>query len=466
MTGGLVANQPHHTRLAAGAAPALRSAEVRAGRPAIVIWRKVAGILIVGYLSMTRSFAYLGVPPLFIGEIVLGAFVLLKPRVALGTLATSLLRRSPLSALSLAFLVFILYGIWQVGRGVLEGSSLLYALKFFVFNYYAIYLFYGIWIGLQYPGSLRKLVRAIALVSGIYSLIWMLLLKDLMIYLPGSHVALFGVPSGGAVAILGLLCFERDLRVVWPVLALNIMVTLALQARASWLGVAVGMLVWGLLTGRLGRILGMGLVALAVIGMIELSGLQLGVGGRAISMAEVLGRVVAPIDLELAKELTPNATKHASTAEWRELWWERIWISVHSAPMLEAFGHGYGFDLFGLAPESVRGGQEEWDVRTPHSVFYYALGYTGWIGVILFAGFQFTILRLAWRAYRLSGQTAAVVFWAMGIAMACFEAGFETPYKAIPFYLLVGMAMEPALQSKEGKDARSARAQLLQVARW
>ena len=430
----------------------------------MVLWHKIAGFLIVGYLSMTRSFAYIGVPPLFIGEIVLAGFVLLKPRVAFGTWATSMLRASPLSELGLAMLVFMLYGVWQVGRGVLAGSSLFYTLKFFVFNYYSIYVLFGIWIGMQSPEFLPRLIRVIAWVSGIYSLIWLLVLKDTAAQMPGAHVALFGVPSGGAVAILGLLCFERDLRAVWPVLALNIMVTLALQARATWLGVAAGMLMWGLLTRRLGRVVAMGIAGLAVIGMVELSGVEVGVGGRAISMGEVFGRVIAPFDLELAKELTPNATKHASTAEWRELWWEQIWLSAHSAPMLEAFGHGYGFDLFGLAPESVRGGQEEWDVRTPHSVFYYALGYTGWVGVALFAVFQLTILRLLWQAFRLGGQPAGMVFWTMGMAMACFEAGFETPYKAIPFYLLVGMAMAPGFQVKGGEDARPARAQLLPAA--
>ena len=104
--------------------------------------------------------------------------------------------------------------------------------------------------------------------------------------------------------------------------------------------------------------------------------------------------------------------------------------------MLEAFGHGYGFDLFVLAPDDVRAGQAE-EIRTPHSVFYYALGYTGWVGVALFAVLQFAILRLLWRSFRLTGQPAGVVCWVMGMAMACFEAGFETPYKAIPFYLLM-----------------------------
>ena len=51
-------------------------------------------------------------------------------------------------------LIFMLYGLWQMGRGVLEGSPVLYTLKFFIFNYYPIYLFLGLWIGLRAPDFL------------------------------------------------------------------------------------------------------------------------------------------------------------------------------------------------------------------------------------------------------------------------------------------------------------------------
>jgi hypothetical protein len=107
--------------------------------------------------------------------------------------------------------------------------------------------------------------------------------------------------------------------------------------------------------------------------------------------------------------------------------------------MLEAFGHGYGFDLFILAAWQMRE-YETMEIRTPHSVFYYALGYTGWAGVLLFAALQLAILRLLWQSFRFGGQPAGGVFWMMGMAMASFQPGFDTPYFAIPFYLMVGMA--------------------------
>ena len=113
----------------------------------------------------------------------------------------------------------------------------------------------------------------------------------------------------------------------------------------------------------------------------------------------------------------------------------------------------------GLAPQEVREGQPE-DIRTPHSAFYFALGYTGWVGVVLFAALQFAIFRLLWRSHREAGQPAGIVWWVMGLAMASFEEGFETPFKAIPFYLLCGMAMAPGLLAAPAgaSPARRARA--------
>ena len=428
----------------------------------MVIWPGVAGFLLTGYLSVARSFAYLGIPPIFIGEIVLGAFLLLKPRVALGTWVTSLLRFSPLNMLCLTLLVFFTYGVWQVGRGVLGGSGVVYTLKFFTFNYYTLYLFLGMWIGLHHPDYFRKLIHVVAWVNGSYGILFLVLLRYVDASVPGTSVPLFSAPGGQAVVILGLLCFERDLRPVWFVLVLNIVITLVWQVRSEWVGLALGILVWGVLTGRLGRIAMVGMAGLAVLGAIEFAEIKLpGRTGDSVSLSDNLARIIAPVNLDLAKQLSPNAKYHAGTAEWRELWWKQIWISVHSTAILEAFGHGYGFDLFGLAPPEVRSGQENWEVRTPHSVFYYALGYTGWVGVAIFGALQFAIARLLWRSYRATGQPVGLVFWVMMIARFSFEEGLETPFKAIPFYLLLGMAMVPALQARHLVDPRPARLQAL-----
>jgi hypothetical protein len=98
-------------------------------------------------------------------------------------------------------------------------------------------------------------------------------------------------------------------------------------------------------------------------------------------------------------------------------------------------------------------------------VFYFALGYTGWVGVVLFALVQLAVFRLLWRAYRLTGQPIGIVLWVAGMTMCSFEAGFDTPYRAIPLYLLWGLAMAPAVQWAAEVRARPARAQPLSFAR-
>ena len=422
----------------------------------MVIWPWIAGFLLLGYLTMGRSFAYLGIPPIFIGEIVLAAFLLLKPRVALGTWAASLLRPSPLNGLGLALLAFMAYGLWQVGRGILGGSPVVHTLKFFTFNYYALYLFMGIWIGLHVPDFLPKLIRIIAWVNGIYGLIYIVVLRDVAAYIPGTDVPLFSAPVAQVVVILGLLCFERDLRAVWFVLLLNVVVTLVWQVRAEWAGLALGILAWGFLAGRFGRVVAIGMAGLAVLGMVELADIRLVGRNTEVSLSETLGRAIAPIDKDLARKFSPYATYHAGTAEWREIWWDAIWRSVHSRPMTEAFGHGYGFPLITVAPKDAQKNNE--DDRTPHSVFYYALGYTGWVGVTLYGALQLAIVGLLWRSYRLGGTPAGLVFWVMAMVRVSFEEGFETPFKAIPFYLLWGMTMAAGLQWRGELDARLSRA--------
>ena len=233
-------------------------------------------------------------------------------------------------------------------------------------------------------------------------------------YIPGTDVPLFSAPAAQVVVILGLLCFERDLRAVWLVLLLNIVVTLAWQVRAEWAGLALGILAWGFLTGRIGRVIAIGMAGLAVLGMIELADIRLVGRNTEVSLSETVARAIAPIDKDLARKLSPNAAYHAGTAEWREIWWD----ARSGGPCIPADARGVRPRLWlppvRLAPPrsrrpEQRGGSAR---RTASSTI--ALGYTGWVGVVLFGALQFAILGLLWRAYRLTGQPAGLVWWVMG----------------------------------------------------
>jgi len=107
-------------------------------------------------------------------------------------------------------------------------------------------------------------------------------------------------------------------------------------------------------------------------------------------------------------------------------------------------GYGYGFPLGDLVPYL-----EGQFIRTPHNTFFYALGYTGWIGVALFSLFQIQIFRLLWKAYRADGKPFGIIYWVSMMTFGMFFPLGETPYGAIPFYLVIGWCASPLLFRQE-----------------
>jgi hypothetical protein len=90
------------------------------------------------------------------------------------------------------------------------------------------------------------------------------------------------------------------------------------------------------------------------------------------------------------------------------------------------------------------------DIRTPHNVFFYALAYGGWTGVLVFFGFHFALGALQWRVFRLTGQPFGFLAWLLILLAALFGNVYETPFGAVPAYLIAGMAAAPIIQFHEG----------------
>jgi hypothetical protein len=160
-----------------------------------------------------------------------------------------------------------------------------------------------------------------------------------------------------------------------------------------------------------------------------------------VSARNVIGRILAPVDVDLAKEYNTDAKAYNSTVEWRTKWWRAIWDKVNTDTNSTFIGLGYGYPLGNLVPYL-----RNQVIRTPHSVFFYALGYGGWFGVATLFLFQSQIAWLSWRAFRLTGQPFAFVTWIHVFIAAFFGNVFETPAWAIPFYLLMGIAWVPLLK--------------------
>ena len=427
------------------------------------MWEQVISLLIVGYLTCGRSFAYIGIPPLhlFLGEIVLFALILFRTRDTLDHWIESITTPGPLHMLGMTLLFFLACGFFELLRGISFGFPLLAGLENLVFNVYPLFLFAGMWLGSKDPQLIRRTIRMLAWTNGIYGLLYIFFLNKLPLAIPGTYpeIPVFGQPSGSAIALLGLLCFEEDLGRHFIVLILNSFVLLGIQVRAEFVGILAGLVVWGALRRRIGRVFAVTslLGFLLFLGFVaDFSIPAPATRGGKISSKYIVGRLVAPFDEKLASELTPIAEGNAGTARWRTDWWKVIWSTTYKDASTAAFGRGYGFPLSSLVPY-IRNEV----LRTPHNCFFYALGYSGWVGVALLCAFQLSLAGVLWQAYRLTGQPFGLVIWITFLCVALFGNLLETPFGAIPMYLLTGMAAAPAAERTFTLYAYSYRTQLL-----
>jgi hypothetical protein len=404
----------------------------------------LAKFLVCGYLSCSRTFAHLGLEPakVFIGELALAGFIFAQPRVW-GDVVRGIGKWRRFDSLRWTCAGFIGYGIFLLLLGVWREYPLLTAIENAAFHYYPLYFVFGIWAGVQNPNIVGDIIRVVAWVNGIYGCAYVLVLHSVAWKLPGTaDVTLFGQPAGSAFAILALLATAPRLADAWLPLLLNVFVLIGIQVRAEWLGFCLGFVALALI-GRHSRRL------LVIIGMTACVGVLAFVAdwrlpaprGGEISVQGIAGRMAAPVAPDFAARYSDNTKTFAGTAEWRTRWWREIWrtINYDRSDITFFFGLGYGYPLSELG-EGVPA-----EIRVPHNVFFYVLGYGGWIGVVAFGLFQTALLRSLYRSFRATGQPLGVIFWILWITSAALGNVLEGPAGAVPFYLLVGMFCAPLM---------------------
>lgn len=420
-------------------------------------WPKIAGVVAMGYLCFSRTFAYLGVPGLnlFVSEVVLALFLVAALKLDGNAWPWAAGRMAELKRLTLIYVLFLGYGFVQIAHGIVAGNPPFVAIRDLTFNYYPLYLFMGLWAGFKYPHMLPRLLRIFAWVNGIYGVSYLLVLNRVQWFVPGvsdgiAQVPIFGQPVYSFVALLALIAYEKNIWKVWHLLALNAFVMLGMQVRTEWLAFGIGMITWFVATRQTKKLMQAAAILAAGWALMYITDFTIpgpeGRGGGDISVRQLTDRALSPFhadvtDVNAAAGIGTETQE--STFVWRTVWWLLIWTNVHSTMGTTVWGFGYGYPLGDLAPYLA--GEF---IRTPHNAFFYALGYTGWIGVILFFIFQGEIVRLLWRVNRSTGEPFGVPFWMAMMAYGMFFPLGETPYGAIPFYLIVGWAAAPILKGQ------------------
>ncbi|MBI3466083.1 MAG: O-antigen ligase family protein [Planctomycetes bacterium] len=403
----------------------------------------LVAVLLLGYVALGRSFAHVGISPIYVGEVALVTFTVSRSQPILARWLTALRYTQPLTPFAWFLYLSLAYGALQCFRGVIIGHDRLVALQNTVFHVYPLFLFPGVWVVHRHPSFLPAMAVCLGWCHGIYGVLYLTVFAHLGLGvdpLDPSQFAWFSTPDNAPLALLAILCFEPRWRRAWLPMLLNLAVLFGMQARSELLSLAICLPVWSCLAGRCDVLVKLLAALTATLLVALITGLSIpspATRGGEISAQQVASRLVATLDASLARQIDPEADElHASTVSWRTGWWSEIWRMVHETPLQAVFGPGYGYPIGDLHPDDVSAKR----LRTPHNAFMHALGYTGWAGVAVFAGLQFSLACLLWRSYRLTGQAFGICVWLLVIIRSNFDIFFESPYFAIPFYLLAGLA--------------------------
>jgi hypothetical protein len=268
--------------------------------------------------------------------------------------------------------------------------------------------------------------------------------------MPGAEgVPVFPQAGGGGFIILSILALERKPIKFWLPLIVAAIIMLAVQVRAEWLSIFVAFSIWGVLQKKMTKVISIAalVVVLLVVGFAADVNLPSPAErGGNISSREIVARGLSAINPELAQNYTDSRHTgfYAGTISWRTRWWTAIWDSVNESIPKSFIGNGYGFPLKDLVPYL-----KSQEIRTPHNIFFFALGYSGWIGVLLFFSLQISICAMLWRVFKLTGQSYGVAVWACDLVGAFFGNTFESPMGAIPYYLTMGLMIGAVLCRKQ-----------------
>lgn len=432
---------------------------VALGRHLAPFFLGILGVVLAGYAFFGRGFAYLGVAPLYIGELVLG--------IALLTLVVNV-RRWRLSLMTSLLLLFMALGVLSTLPYLsVHGIDALRDAVIWGYGFFAIAVAWSVrkahfeaivkWYGKLLP---------IFVVCAPLILIASRTLSGLPA-LPGSDVSLFDPKPGdlavhlagaGAFLIVGLWTRRSEIRsfaefLIWPAWFVGLALAGSLN-RGGLTSAAVGIALTFVLRPSRRFMRPLFIAALLII-MTVLVNPTIDIGAnRQISLDQITDNLKSVVGSSGNSQL-------GSTREWRLLWWEDIVDYTVRGPYFWT-GKGFGINL-----ADADGYQVEADsaLRSPHNSHMTVLARMGVPGMLVWAAFQlaFGLMMLAniRRAHRrrdtfwLQMTVWLFVYWLVMIINSSFDVYLEGPQGGIWFWTIVGLGLAACrMQQQEATSAR------------
>lgn len=412
------------------------------------------GVALIGYAFLNKGFAYLGAPPLFIGEVILG----------LGLVAAAVSGNLWAAARSPITWLLVLFALWGAARTIpfirtyrLEAlrDAVVWGYAAFALILPVILLRSGFLISI--PERYRRLLP--------WFLVWIpvgnLLGRFASYYIPnvpGTDVPLLYLKTGdaavhlaGAAAFLSLGLYQLSLQ--------QEKIPLWIKEWLWWMCWLVALLVVSTTRGGIVSVLAAALVVLALRplsrwGKVTLIGLVLTTIFFAfnleIDINDWQGRKISPQQIsERVQTIFMKSSQDEGlegTREWRLNWWRDI---VNYTVYGKYFWTGKGFGV-NLAEDD--GYQGQWEaLRSPHNGHMTILARMGVPGMILWILLQGTFAVSLLRAYFIARGTRqewwarvnlwVLAYWAAFIVNGAFDVFLEGPQGGIWFWCLFGFGI-------------------------
>jgi O-Antigen ligase len=418
--------------------------------------------VLLGYAVMGKGFAYLGYPPVLVGELTFlaGIFFLLRSGslVAVFAFGPSLLLAAIMSWTLLRTLPFV-------------GTYGFDALRDSVIIMYGGFSFIVAALLIEDCRRINTLVRYYRIFLGIYVPAVPFLFPlgfyfgDDILKVPGTTVSLIWLGPGevgthlAGAAVFTLAGFRKPTP-VWTACLLAALVMASAVSRAAMLAFIVPVVLATLVLGKarmFAIIIPIGLMLLATTYLLETSFSSY---REAQTSTE---RRVSSVQLveNAASILGRSGEQTESTKEWREKWWNIIVDNTVRGPYFwtgRGFGVNLGFeDGFGN-PHNER------PLRSPHNGHITILARAGipgaalW-GVFLAAWFGTLLHTMLLARRRGQAEWAGLLLFVACYAMSCvinatFDVALEAPMQGIWFWCLIGSGIGATMIYRYMQDNR------------
>lgn len=416
-------------------------------------------ILLVGFMFYGRSFAYIGISPLFISEVVL----------ALGMMVL-IFGRSQLRVTGIGLWVWAFIGLGLLRTLPYIGTYRVDALRDAATWYYALFAF--IVAGVLTPARFIRVLRLFARVLPIVA-IWLVIMSVFFRFAPTSlrnlgeapfPIFFITKPGDRAVVLVALGAFmlvglyskfrrpaHMPVPIFWTLWGISV-VFVIVQNRGGMLGIAIAFAFIVLLrpTKQLFQLGAIGTLLIILLFIVDPT-IDIG-GSRQMSMDQIQTNIMSIFSNETAETGSVQGTK-----DWRLSWWQAISQNTIGG---NYFWSGQGFGI-NLADEYGYAVDAHGSLRSPHSIHMTVLARMGVPGLLLWIGinlrFVFDLIRTAALARRVHNhvvvETAVwlLAIWAASIVNGSFDVYLESPYGAIPFWCVIGAGITLPVLLKDGE---------------